>query len=601
MRLSPYLLLFALFGASPVLSAQLTIQIPLNYNFNGIVHAGEAAMPDAPAGFRSISDRALDFSAGVPTNPLLAPYSLVSTAGALDIVHVGNRDTVDNGNWMFDAAPDGDDIGVQPTWLTNVDQSTPQTTAISMPILLESTSTASFLIQVSNGGGSLDVRFGFQGGATSTATIGAGDWFGGVFTGTGGVDAAAPDADLSITEVTVDLSGSAGQSLTSITFQNPSNPVAGYAILAANVTADPRTLVLTPVPLGYNFNGIVHAGESGVPDDPMGFRAISDRGLDFTLGLPVDPLINRYSVVDQAGVLDCVHLGNRNTVAGGAHVFDAVANGDDVGTQPAWLANVDQTGPQTTTLATPLPILDTTSAEFIYQISNGGGAFDVSFGFQSGASTVATLIGGDWFGGTYPGAERVDLGSIGANLSVTEGTVDLSAFAGEMLESIAFSNRSNVDAGYAILACNLAAFELGVPYCSPTVANSTGAPGVISAEGSLVASMNNLVLSATSLPSSSFGFFITSRMRGFVANPAGSQGNLCLSGAIGRYVGPGQIQQSNAGGEFSLTLNLSQTPTPTGLVNVLPGETWNFQAWYRDSVSGMPTSNFTNGRELTFQ
>jgi hypothetical protein len=53
-------------------------------------------------------------------------------------------------------------------------------------------------------------------------------------------------------------------------------------------------------------------------------------------------------------------------------------------------------------------------------------------------------------------------------------------------------------------------------------------------------------------------------------------------------------------GEISLALDLSQQPTPTGLVQVQPGETWNFQAWFRDSVGGQVTSNFTDGLEVTF-
>ena len=35
------------FGAATTASAQTVTQIPLNYNFNGIVHAGEDLMPDA--------------------------------------------------------------------------------------------------------------------------------------------------------------------------------------------------------------------------------------------------------------------------------------------------------------------------------------------------------------------------------------------------------------------------------------------------------------------------------------------------------------------------------------------------------------------------
>ena len=111
---------------------------------------------------------------------------------------------------------------------------------------------------------------------------------------------------------------------------------------------------------------------------------------------------------------------------------------------------------------------------------------------------------------------------------------------------------------------------------------------------------NNLTLTSVQMPNNSFGFFLTSRTQGFVQNPGGSQGNLCLGGGIGRYVGPGQIKNSGAVGRFTLTLNLTQTPTPTGLVSIAAGETWNFQTWYRDSVGGVATSNFTNGRSVPF-
>jgi len=582
-------------------AAQTTYQIPLAYNFNGIVHLGEDNQPDAPAGFRSISDRALDFTAGVPNSALLAPYSLVATPNTLDIVHLGNRNTVDNGNWAFDATPDGDNIGVQPTWLTNVDQSGPRVTNINPPIPLQTTSSASFLFQISNGGGAFDVTFGFSSGAPVTAQLTAGDWFGGTFLGRADVDQANPGANLSIAEGSVNLSPQAGRTLTSITFSNSSNGVAGVAILAANVFTDPRTLVTTQIPLNYNFNGIVHAGESANPDSLTGYRSISDRGLDFSGGVPTAPILAPYALVAQPGVLDIVHLGNRNTVDNGNRAFDAAPDGDNIGVQPSWLANPDQSGPQTTTLATPLQLSSASNAKILHQISNGGGSFEVVLGFVGGTSTAVTIGGGDWFGGALFGTESVDLALPGANLSVTESTVNLSAFAGQRLATITFRNRSNLNAGYAILACNVIGLDFGQSYCAPAVANSTGAPATIRAEGSAFVAQNNLRLFAESLPNNSFGFFLTSRTQGFVAQPGGSRGNLCLGGAIGRYVGPGQIRNSGATGAFNLQVNLTQHPTPSGFVQVLANETWNFQAWYRDAVGGVATSNFTNGVSVLFR
>jgi len=149
--------------------------------------------------------------------------------------------------------------------------------------------------------------------------------------------------------------------------------------------------------------------------------------------------------------------------------------------------------------------------------------------------------------------------------------------------------------------CSSGPVTPGTNYCGPAVANSTGASGEISASGSADVAANNLVLETSSLPLNAFGFFLTSRTQGIVNQPGGSQGVLCLGGQIGRYVGPGQIRNSGATGSFNLALDLTQTPTPTGPVAVVAGETWNFQAWYRDAVGGSATSNFTDGLSVTFQ
>lgn len=142
--------------------------------------------------------------------------------------------------------------------------------------------------------------------------------------------------------------------------------------------------------------------------------------------------------------------------------------------------------------------------------------------------------------------------------------------------------------------------SIGSTYCSTAVANSTGSPAEMFALGSNVASDNFLLLGARSLPTNAFAFFLTSRDVGFSAMPGGSFGNLCLSGSIGRFVGPGQIRFSGAAGEILLKLDLDRHPTPSGLVRVSTGETWHFQCWYRDSVAGTPGSNFSDGLTVVF-
>jgi hypothetical protein len=154
---------------------------------------------------------------------------------------------------------------------------------------------------------------------------------------------------------------------------------------------------------------------------------------------------------------------------------------------------------------------------------------------------------------------------------------------------------------YANPGAPLGGGTLGTNYCSPAVINSTGMSATMAASGSASVAANNLTLEAALLPQNSFGYFLTSVTQGLVMNPGGSSGNLCLGGAIGRYVGAGQIQNSGTVGSFDLPVNLSQTPSPTGFVQVQVGETRNFQCWYRDAIGGVATSNFTNGLSIVFQ
>ena len=148
--------------------------------------------------------------------------------------------------------------------------------------------------------------------------------------------------------------------------------------------------------------------------------------------------------------------------------------------------------------------------------------------------------------------------------------------------------------------CAVEDLTLGTEYCGPGNPNSSGLPATISAVGSNMVSANNVTLRAEQMPTNVFGFFLTSPTQGFVANPGGSEGNLCLSGSIGRFSGPGQILNTGSTGSFELKIDLNQQPTPSGFTTVLAGDTWNFQAWSRDSVGGVSTSNLTNGLEINF-
>ncbi len=138
---------------------------------------------------------------------------------------------------------------------------------------------------------------------------------------------------------------------------------------------------------------------------------------------------------------------------------------------------------------------------------------------------------------------------------------------------------------------------VGSNYCSPSVPNSTGLSATITGTGSSLASVGELTLTAAQLPPNRPGYFIASLRQGFVPGAGGSQGNLCLLGPIARYAG--QAQQSGADGTFSITLDLGAIPTHPPQP-VLAGQTWNFQAWYRDQNPG-PTSNFSDAVSVLYQ
>ncbi len=141
---------------------------------------------------------------------------------------------------------------------------------------------------------------------------------------------------------------------------------------------------------------------------------------------------------------------------------------------------------------------------------------------------------------------------------------------------------------------------VGGAFCPAAVPNSTGAGGTLEAIGQVSAGKNDLTLHSASLPPNSFGLFIVSRTARYQAQPGGSLGSICLGGQVGRYVGPGQVQNSGSAGEFELALDLNSIPQPLGAAAVQAGDTWRFQAWFRDMVGGVPESNFTEAVRVQF-
>ncbi|MEM9379042.1 MAG: hypothetical protein AAGB93_03755 [Planctomycetota bacterium] len=149
--------------------------------------------------------------------------------------------------------------------------------------------------------------------------------------------------------------------------------------------------------------------------------------------------------------------------------------------------------------------------------------------------------------------------------------------------------------------------DLGTVYCDAwpgsssgmsTGVNSTGLVGELRAAGSPVLTDNAVALLTYRLPSGTAVLFLTSRTMGYSPNPGGSDGSLCLGGVIGRFNGPDQVRATDEGGRADLAIDLFALPQTSGTVAAIAGETWHFQAMYRDAQAGSATLNFTTAVEV---
>lgn len=139
---------------------------------------------------------------------------------------------------------------------------------------------------------------------------------------------------------------------------------------------------------------------------------------------------------------------------------------------------------------------------------------------------------------------------------------------------------------------------LGTSYCS-TNPNSSGQTAFLAALGSAVVADDFLRVQTQQTAVNQVGLFMMSMNQGFVPLFNGSQGNLCLSAPIVRLTNtPGSVSSTGALGLLNLRVGL--TTLPSGL-QILPGQTWHFQSWFRDSVSGNSTSNTSDAVSVTFQ
>ena len=136
--------------------------------------------------------------------------------------------------------------------------------------------------------------------------------------------------------------------------------------------------------------------------------------------------------------------------------------------------------------------------------------------------------------------------------------------------------------------------SIGSIYCT-SATNSTGQAAQIEARGSLQIAADDLTLHVTSIPANVFGFFVMADTQDNVPMFGSSQGTLCLGQPIYRF----SQDVLNSGLEGYVLFQPQLSALPQGVV-FQPGETWNFQYWFRDS-NPVATSNTSNAIAITYQ
>ena len=178
------------------------------------------------------------------------------------------------------------------------------------------------------------------------------------------------------------------------------------------------------------------------------------------------------------------------------------------------------------------------------------------------------------------------------------GTAQLLAPAGTFASRIRvefINGVNNLGNGFLTLAeVQVFSPTRGTTYCSPASSNVSGVPAAITVAGSTsLSSPVPTALVAHGMPEQTFGYFLVGSAANSVT-PPGSNGALCLGGMIGRY--SNLIHNTSRTENMGIVLDRTALPVNPARA-IAPGETWRFQAWFRDGAS----SNFSDAVAVTFQ
>jgi hypothetical protein len=241
----------------------------------------------------------------------------------------------------------------------------------------------------------------------------------------------------------------------------------------------------------------------------------------------------------------------------------------------------------------PLAIIDIVGMRFSMSSTpftvNGSGNFNTTATLTITAGTlIVTPLAGN--------PTQTDLAGEQGPPSATSGTITATGaslhFDSPQDTSFQFTDStSGISADIQLVGTMVADFDCPMysTYCT-TSPNSVG-PGVqIGATGSTSITANDLMISGTGAPPSQFGLFYFGPNQ--ISIPFG-EGVRCAGGGIIRL----GVSNSGGSGVFSRALDHNAL---TGSGVIVPGETANFQIWYRDPTGGPSGFNFSDGLEVFF-
>ncbi len=337
----------------------------------------------------------------------------------------------------------------------------------------------------------------------------------------------------------------------------------------------PTTYIKAPI----NHSGDRFGGAVAIADDRIFISAPMDGGA----GTGIDPPVSSNQELASGAVFVYrptvlpwwrleAHIKAHNTHAGSqfGHSLDAVGNRLLVGAFGESRTGVN--GDQTTTQA------------------HGSGA---AYSFVSSA--------GIWQQTRYIKASNEGQNDgFGSSVALTPERAIIGAWGEASASTGVNGDRDDNSTPYAGAAYVFNWVDQGQLYCGPANTNSLGVSATMWVSGSALISDNDFNVGTNSVPPSVFAYYLSSKGQDYVPMLNGSQGNLCLGGGLplGRH--RETLQLSTPVYSTNARMDLSAVAAGSGSSSIAPGETWNFQCWYRDKNPNS-TSNFSDAISVQFE